>query len=76
MNFNKEAFKKEAKELYASKGKQHLMEFVEDEVEVSWEAIKLVAKHTEGFVFDDMAVKAMDNTIKKLINKIDGDESN
>lgn len=70
MNFNKEAFLVEAKELVKGEGKEHLSEFVEDVAFVGWDVIKLIAKHTEGFVIDDMVVASMDSQVKKMIDKI------
>ena len=74
MKFNKEQFKADAKELLKSQGKEHLSEFVEDVAFTGWDIIKLVAKHTEGFMIDDMVVASMDGTVKDLIDKIDGEK--
>ncbi len=70
MSFNKEAFIEDAKVLVKGEGKEHLSEFIEDVAFVGWDVIKLVAKHTEGFVIDDMVVASMDSTMKGLIDKI------
>lgn len=71
--FKNEEFRKEVKELLKTQGKEDLLDFLEENVETSWEVIKIATKHSVNKI-DDMVVMAMDSQVKELIDKIDGKE--
>lgn len=75
MKFNKELFKTKVEEKLKTEGKEHLMEFIEDIVDMSWEIIKIAALATEEFMWDDMVVQTVDSSIKKLIDGIHAEKA-
>lgn len=68
---NKEEFEKELKELLKSRGKEELSEALEDFVELAYEALKLLVKHSDNKI-DDVILATLDELIDSVIDKIDG----
>lgn len=71
---DKKAFEAELKEYLKSKGREELMEAIEETVDLAYGAVKILVKHTDNGI-DDMALAALDSTVKDLIDKIDGKEN-